>query len=53
MLKYISLSKTDMYIIRQRIEVGFLQHRSGPRLMTDTQHSTLHVFEWGNPECGV
>ena len=23
----------------------------GPRLMTDTQHSTLNVFEWGYPEC--
>ena len=26
---------------------------SGPKLMTDTQHSTLNVIEWGNPECGV
>ena len=33
------------------------QHRRdeklGPRLLTDTQHSTLNVFEWGNPECRV
>ena len=27
--------------------------KPGPRLMTHTQHSTLNVFEWGNPECGV
>ena len=29
--------------------------RPGPRLMTDTQHSTLHVFEWGSQsmECEI
>ena len=25
----------------------------GPRLMMDIQHSTLNVFEWGIPGCGV
>ena len=27
--------------------------RPGPRLMADTQHSTLNLFEWGDTECGV
>ena len=33
----------------------WLYVRPGPRLMTDTQHSTqsLNVFEWGNPERAV
>ena len=46
-LPYLSTLK-----LKNKSETDFFS-RPGPRLMRDTQHSTLNVFKLGNPECGV